>query len=176
MLGRWHVVFLLSTNCSWHIQMVTAHAISAQELAGLGPIGSRDKQTLSDTIHRDQLRCVGLFQPDSLLHRAAEHIGHASFDGIAARVWQPFCVPAPGDWRCAVERTLPPEIFVPGHNSSQEAKCLMVGKRERSGPTSAMILRAAPTSIPGMAVRSTPQARISAARRSYPWATLSSVA
>src|ERR1039457_2488492 len=59
----------------------------------------------------------------------------------------------------APESTLPPEIFVPGHRPSQEAKCLTVLKRDRSGPTSAIIFNAVPTSMPSIRVRSTPQAR-----------------
>jgi hypothetical protein len=36
---------------------------------------------------------------------------------------------------------LPPEILVPGHNASQEAKCFALLKRDRSGPTSAITLQ-----------------------------------
>ena len=42
----------------------------------------------------------------------------------------------------ALESTLPPEILVPGQRPSQEAKCLALLKRDKSGPTSAMTFRA----------------------------------
>ena len=55
---------------------------------------------------------------------------------------------------------------MPRHKPSQEAKCLTLLNRERSGPTSAMTFSAVPVSMPSIRVRSTPQARNNAVRRS----------
>jgi hypothetical protein len=52
--------------------------------------------------------------------------------------------------------TLPPVILVPGHKPSQEVKCLSVGKRDMSVPTSETTTSAVVTSMPSMRVRSTP--------------------
>jgi hypothetical protein len=66
----------------------------------------------------------------------------------------------------ALEDTLPPEILVPGHRLSQEAKCLALLQRDNSGPTSASTFSKVAVSMPSMRVRSTPQRRNSAVRRS----------
>ena len=58
----------------------------------------------------------------------------------------------------ALDNTLPPDIFVPGHKPIHEVKCLTVGKRFMSTPISLMTFSAVLVSMPGMRVRSTPLA------------------
>ena len=55
--------------------------------------------------------------------------------------------------------TFPPVMRVPGHNPSQEAKCLAVLNLDRSTPSSANTFNAVLTSIPPMRVKSTPAQR-----------------
>ena len=54
------------------------------------------------------------------------------------------------------DSTLPPLIFVPGHNPSHEQKCLTLAKRLMSGPISERIFITAARPSPLMRVRSTP--------------------
>ena len=72
----------------------------------------------------------------------------------------------------AADMILPPEIFVPGHNPSHDAKCLASLKRDKSAPipapvpdsalpppslaSSASTLNAVVTSMPSIRVKSTP--------------------
>src|SRR5256886_5940808 len=54
------------------------------------------------------------------------------------------------------DKTLPPEILVPGHKLSQELKCLTVFQGLRSNPTSLLSTNKVSAARPGMAKRSTP--------------------
>src|SRR3972149_3524696 len=54
---------------------------------------------------------------------------------------------------------LPPEILLPGHSPSQDAKCFSDGQRVMSRPISPRIVRAVVSAIPSMRVRSTPVTR-----------------
>ena len=64
------------------------------------------------------------------------------------------------------DRTLPPEMRVPGHSLSHEAKRLDDLKRDRSGPISETTLSAVEVSMPSIRVRSTPVRRYSRVRAS----------
>src|SRR5215212_1609657 len=64
--------------------------------------------------------------------------------------------------------TFPPEILVPGHKPSQEAKCFSVFQGVRSKPTSLAKVSRVSAARPGMANRSTPLFLNSKSRTSTP--------
>src|SRR2546429_10011847 len=60
-------------------------------------------------------------------------------------------------WRLVLFfNSLPPEILVPGHKLSQEAKCFSVFQGVRSKPTSLASVSKVSAARPGIANRSTP--------------------
>src|SRR5205085_4577290 len=66
------------------------------------------------------------------------------------------CAARPLPRRVRLDCTLPPVFFQHGHNPSQLLKCLTVGHLVKSVPSSLTSVSACSSSIPSIAVRSTP--------------------